>query len=198
VVEVASGKDLDEFFRERIFKPLGMNDTSFLPAKEKAERVAVLYKPDKEKKLAPTGPGDFTVTGSSTYFSGGAGLFSTASDYARFLQMLLNGGELNGTRVLKAKTVKQMTQNHIGKLAMFTPAHGDGFGYGFGVVVTPSAQTKTHTSVGSYSWAGAFYTFFWVDPSKELLGVMMAQITNSAGLTLWQDFPKLTYEALVN
>src|SRR5262249_7714440 len=136
--------------------------------KDKAARVAVHYKSGKDKMLAPVGTDDFTVPGSTSYFSGGAGLFSTAGDYARFLQMLLNGGELNGTRLLKAETVKQMTTNQIGKAAMFTQAHGDGFGYGFGVLTTPEAKAKTSTSVGSYSWAGAFYTFFWVDPSKDL------------------------------
>jgi CubicO group peptidase (beta-lactamase class C family) len=197
VIEVASGKDLDEFFRERIFKPLGMNDTSFDFPKAKADRAAVHYKADREKRLVAVGKDDFTVAGSATYFSGGAGLFSTASDYGRFLQMLLNGGELDGVRLLKAETVKQMTTNQIGKKPMFTPAHGDGFGYGFGVVTTPEAQAKTHTSIGSYSWAGAFYTFFWVDPSKDLLGVMMTQVNPGPHLTLWQDFPKLTYEALM-
>jgi CubicO group peptidase (beta-lactamase class C family) len=197
VVEVASGKELDEFLRERIFKPLGMRDTSFLPEKDKMDRVAVLYKWDKDKKITPTVKGDFTVEGSATYFSGGAGLFSTAGDYARFLQMLLNGGELNGVRLLKTETVKQMTQNQIGKKAMFTPAHGDGFGYGFGVVTTPVAHDKTHTSIGSFSWAGAFYTFFWVDPSKELLGAMMTQlIGQGTELKLWEEFPKLTMDAL--
>lgn len=198
VVEVASGKELDEFFRERIFKPLGMKDTSFSPEKEKRDRIAVLYKVDKDKKLTPTGKGDFTVEPDSVYLSGGARLFSTAGDYARFLQMLLNGGELNGVRLLKPETVKQMTQNHIGNKAMFTPAHGDGFGLGFGIVTTPAAHDKTHTSLGSYSWAGAFYTFFWVDPSKELLGVMTTQLSGQGtDLKLWEEFPKLTYEALV-
>jgi CubicO group peptidase (beta-lactamase class C family) len=198
VVEVASGKELDEFFRERIFKPLGMKDTSFSPEKEKMDRIAVLYKWDKDKKITPTGKGDFTVKASSTYLSGGARLFSTAGDYARFLQMLLNGGELNGVRLLKPETVKLMTQNHIGDRAIFTSAHGDGFGYGFGVVTTPAAHDKTHTSLGSYSWAGAFYTFFWVDPSKELVGVMMTQLSGQGtDLKLWEEFPKLTYEALV-
>lgn len=203
VVEVASGKDLEEFFRERIFTPLGMKETFFLPPKDKADRVALLYRSDMGKKLVNAERDSFAYHGSATYFSGGAGLYSTAGDYARFLQMLLSGGEANGARLLKADTVKQMTQNQLGEITTsvfgmgLTPVHGDGFGLGFGVV-TPRAEGKTPMSVGSYSWAGAYYSYFWVDPSKQVVAVLMAQAQTTDNRQLWKDFAKLTYEALAD
>jgi CubicO group peptidase (beta-lactamase class C family) len=208
VVEVASGKNLDEFFRERIFEPLGMRDTAFYPPAEKVSRIAALYRPGEDKKIVRVGKdpvhmGELTYTatypyeGPRTYFSGGAGLTSTAGDYARFLQMLLDGGKANGKQLLKSETVKQMTQNQIGKLTIGIGAHGDAFGYGFGVV-TPNSEGKTPLSVGSYSWGGIFYTYFWVDPRKELIGVMMTQVFPSDHLKLRENFAKLAYEALID
>jgi CubicO group peptidase (beta-lactamase class C family) len=206
VVEVASGKSLDEFFRERIFGPLGMRDTAFYPPAEKVARIAALYRPGDDKKIVRVGKdpvhvGQLTYTatypyeGPHTYFSGGAGLTSTASDYARFLQMLLDGGKANDKQLLKTETVNQMTQNQIGKLTIGFGAHGDAFGYGFGVV-TPKMKGKTLMSAGSYSWGGIFYTYFWVDPKKELIGVMMTQVFPSDHLKLRESFTKLAYEAL--
>jgi CubicO group peptidase (beta-lactamase class C family) len=195
VIEVASGKELDEFFRERIFKPLEMNDTSFLPPADKTDRVVAHYT-FKDKKLARANPkGDLTYEGSKNYFSGGAGLFGTANDYGRFLQMLLNGGQLGKAQILKPETVKEMTQNQLGKVSIGLGPHGDVFGLGFGIV-TEKAKGKTPMSVGAYSWGGAFYTYFWVDPKKELVGVMMTQILPSNHLKLREEFTKLTYEAL--
>ena len=206
VVEVASRKSLDEFFRERIFTPLGMRDTAFYPPPEKVARIAALYRPGGDKKIVrigrdPVQMGQLTYSatypyeGPHSYYSGGAGLTSTAADYARFLQMLLDGGKAGDKQLLKAETVKQMTQNQIGKLTLGFGAHGDGFGYGFGVV-TPNMEGKTPMSVGSYSWGGIFYTYFWVDPNKELIGVMMTQIFPSDHLKLRENFTKLAYEAL--
>jgi CubicO group peptidase (beta-lactamase class C family) len=195
VVEVASGKELDVFFRERIFKPLEMNDTSFLPPADKSGRVVTHYT-IKDKKLVPAQKGDFIYEGSKNYFSGGAGLFGTANDYGRFCQMLLNGGKLGKATILKPGTVKQMTQNQLGKVTIGIGPHGDAFGLGFGIV-TPKAEGKTPLSVGSYGWGGAFYTYFWVDPKKELVGVMMTQILPANHLKLREEFTKLTYEALM-
>jgi CubicO group peptidase (beta-lactamase class C family) len=206
VVEVASGKSLDEIFRERIFGPLGMRDTAFYPPPEKVARIAALYRPGEDKKISRVGKdpvhmGQLTYSatypyeGPHSYYSGGAGLTSTAADYARFLQMLLDGGKAGDKQLLKAETVKQMTQNQIGKLTLGIGAHGDSFGYGFGVV-THNMEGKTPMSVGSYSWGGIFYTYFWVDPKKELIGVMMTQVFPSDHLKLRENFTKLAYEAL--
>jgi CubicO group peptidase (beta-lactamase class C family) len=194
VVEVVSGQSLEEFFRERIFRPLRMNETGFLPAKDQSARVATLYRTVNGKLVRADKSGP-VYAGSASYFSGGAGLFSTADDYARFLQMLLNGGELDGVRLLKAETVKEMTRNQIGDLTIdLAGVHGDAFGLGFGVV-TPRSRGKTPMSVGSYSWAGAFYTYFWVDPRERLFGVMMTQAFPSDNRQLWKDFVRLTYGA---
>ncbi len=206
VVEVASGTLLDEFFRERIFTPLKMNDTAFFLNAAKVDRLAVLYQsgPDHTLTRAPEAPikagtlvysSTYHYKGPRTYFSGGAGLTSTASDYARFLQMLLNGGELDGARVLKPETVAMMTSNQItGFPLTLGSIHGDRFGLGFGVV-TPAGKSQTPMSPGSYGWGGFFHTIFWVDPEKKLIGVLMTQVFPAA-TTIQPDFVKAAYEAL--
>ena len=206
VVEVASGKPLDEFFRERIFIPLKMKDTAFFVSSEKVGRMAVLYQagPDQSLRRAPEAAitqgtlvysASYPYDGPRTYFSGGAGLTSTAGDYARFLAMLLNGGELDGVRVLKAETVKAMTTNQITEFPLTLGSiHGDRFGLGFGVV-TPAGKDKTPMSVGSYGWGGFFHTIFWVDPEKKLVGVFMTQLY-PASTPIQPDFIKAAYEAL--
>ena len=126
------------------------------------------------------------------YFSGGAGLVSTASDYARFLQMLLNEGELDGVRILKTSTVRDMTSNQIGPLnCAFANHHGDKFGYGFGIYTKTAVPTP-----GSYSWGGMYHTYFWVDPQKKLVAVVMAQLWPWGNSTLWGDFQKAVYGAI--
>ena len=199
VVEVASGKDLDEFFRERIFEPLGMTDTGFHVPPEKAGRVAALYKLGADGKVVRQDKGAaWSYDGSRTYFSGGAGLLGTASDYARLLLMLQGGGRLGGSRLLKSETVKQMTTNQIGELSVGPLAPMDGFGLGFGVQ-TERAKGRTPLSVGTYGWGGAFYTTFWADPQKELVGVMLTQVALPWGdLKLMEELPKRTYEALAD
>ena len=143
VVEVASGQDLDEFFRERIFGPLRMADTAFLPPPEKAGRVAALYKLGEDGKVVRQEKGAaWSYDGSKTYFSGGAGLFGTASDYARFLLMLQGGGRLGGSRLLKPETVKLMTTNQIGELNVGPLSPTDGFGLGFGVLTEPTRASR--------------------------------------------------------
>ncbi len=205
VVEVASGKPLDEFFRERIFTPLKMNDTAFFLDPAKVDRLAVLYAgEDHTLTRAPETPiktgtlvysSSYHYKGPRTYFSGGAGLTSTAGDYARFLQMLLNGGELDGARILKPETVQSMTTNQItGFPLTLGSIHGDRFGLGFGVV-TPAGKSQTPMSVGSYGWGGFFHTIFWVDPEKKLIGILMTQVFPAA-TTIQPDFVKGAYEAL--
>jgi CubicO group peptidase (beta-lactamase class C family) len=204
VIEVASGKDLDTFFREHVLGPLGLRDTAFFPPKEKLPRLAALYTVNADKSLKRVGDepvtagalvysADYPYKGSKKYYSGGAGLASTAADYGRFLQMLLDGGEYGGKRLLKAETVKEMTRNQIGDRKMWITSHGDGFGYGFGV---ESGKGKGPASADTYSWGGIFNTYFFVDPKKEVAAVLMTQLYPSDHLTLRADFQKRVYEAL--
>ncbi len=208
VVEVVSDKTLDAFFAERIFRPLKMADTFFYVPAAKKERLASLYLVNSAGKrirvgaeLVKLGDLEFTATypceKDGKYFSGGAGLVSTARDYARFCQMLLNGGELDGARLLKAETIKQMTSNQIGALKIYIPDHGDRIGYGFGVL-TEAGKSRDPASVGTYSWGGIFYTYFWVDPHKDLIGVLMTQIYALDAMTQRGDFKKLVYDSLKN
>lgn len=202
LVEVISGQDLESFMRSRTFEPLGMHDTYFdLPA-DKTSRLAVVYEPGPDKLIRRVGEepvqnGElvYCVTcpyrGQRGYCSGGAGLTSSAADYARFLQMLLNGGQWNGTRILKPETVRQITSNQIGDLKCMSPT--DRFGYGFGIVA--GADKDQVATVGSYYWGGFYNTSFWVDPEKKLVGVVMTQNFPSDHLTLYQDFMKLAYAA---
>jgi CubicO group peptidase (beta-lactamase class C family) len=205
LVEVVSGKSLGEFFRERIFQPLRMTDTDFILPPTKRARLAALYRPGANKMIEevrddPARVGPLTFSPSlayrrKDYFSGGAGLVSTAPDYARFLQMLLNKGELGGKRLLKPQTVERMTRNQIGDLKVAFPGHGSGFGYGFGVV-TKAEREKEVASAGTFSWGGIFNTFFWADPEKEVVGVLLTQLYPFDHLSIREDFKRLTYEAL--
>lgn len=202
LVEVISGQDLESFMRSRIFKPLGMNDTYFDVPADKTGRLAVVYEPGPDKPIRRVGEEPVTrgelvycVTspykGQRGYCSGGAGLTSSAADYARFLQMLLNGGQGNGTRILKPATVREMTSNQIGDVKFMMPTGR--FGYGFGIVAGVSKDEVS--AVGSYAWGGFYSTMFWVDPEKKLVGVLMTQLYPMDQLTLHQDFKKLAYAA---
>jgi CubicO group peptidase (beta-lactamase class C family) len=204
VVEVASGKRLDEFFAERIFQPLGMRDTHFRLPAEKRDRLATLYRPGAGQKLEAVGSGPQQAAGliysatfvsdSSPYLSAGAGLVSTAADYARFLSMLLGRGELEGVRLLEPETVDEMTRNQIGDLSILFGVHGDRFGYGFGVHTEKS--DRNGASIGSYSWGGIFHTYFWVDPKRQVIGIVLAQLYPFDQSALWSDFQKQVYESL--
>ena len=196
VVERASGMSLEEFFRTRIFAPLKMVDSSFYLPPEKASRFATVYssassgltRAPKERM----GQGDY-VTGPRKSFSGGAGVLSTAADYARFLQMLLNGGELDGVRLLGPKSVQLMTSNHVGNL------YQDGrFGFGLGFeIVEHVGRSGRPGSVGEFGWGGAYYTKFWVDPVEKLVAVFMTQLLPSGGPALQDQFRVLVNQAIV-
>ena len=196
VVERASGIPLDQFIRTRITDPLGMKDTFFFLPPEKRQRLTAVYLADSTGKVhrAPNGPlgqGDY-VDGPRRSFAGGAGLLSTARDYARFLQMLLNGGELDGVRILAPKTIELMTTNQVGDLFNWTP--GQGFGLAFGT--TDRAGADGLTSVGSWWWAGAYSTVYKVDPKEGLVMVFMIQ-QFPYGAEVSSRFPTLVYQALV-
>ncbi len=207
VVEVASGRDLDAFLRERLFAPLKMDDTSFLVPTAKRDRLAAVYMP-----LAPEGgffrapeppvqigglvfSATFPKWDTGHYFSGGAGLTSTIDDYARFLQMVLDKGELDGVRVLKAATVETMTTDRMPGMAAGIPDHGDGFGYGFGVV-RPENRYKDPAGPGSISWAGFFHTSFWADPKTGTIGIFMSQLAPGGNTGIAAELKRLTYEAM--
>lgn len=203
LVEVVSGMSLDEFFRRRIFEPLGMEDTHFFLPEEKVGRLAAVYRRGEDSPIErlPEGPVaeeggmaysvSYPYRGPKRYFSGGAGLVSTASDYARFAQMLLNGGELDGVRLLSPKSVELMTANHVGTLDV-----DFGFGLGFGII-RDERDLRELGSVGRYGWGGFFYTDFFIDPQEELIGIFMAQLHPSGGLRLQEKFRVLATQAII-
>jgi CubicO group peptidase (beta-lactamase class C family) len=205
LVEVASGQSLDAFFAERIFAPLKMNDTHFVLPDAKRQRLVALYEPGPDGTISrasegPTVKGALIYSaslpyqGTKGYYSGGAGLVSTAPDYARFLQMFLNRGELDGIRILRPETVDAMTHDQVGGLPLWIPMHGFGFGYGFGVTTQPA--TATEDPVGNFSWGGIYYTDFWADPQHKVIGIMMTQIYPSDHLKLRDKFHRLVNEAI--
>jgi CubicO group peptidase (beta-lactamase class C family) len=196
VVEKASGMSLDEFLKTRVFQPLKMPDTHFYLPVEKRSRLAAVYSMVDGKLVRAPDPGmgqGAYVDGPRQSFSGGAGLLSTASDYARFLQMLVNGGELDGVRVLSPKTVELMTANHTGTL--FNEGR-DGFSLGFGVI-EHLGRSGEPGSVGLFSWGGAYHTDFWGDPKEQVVAVLMEQLLPSGGSDLHDKFRALVYQAIV-
>jgi CubicO group peptidase (beta-lactamase class C family) len=196
VVEKASGLSLDEFLKTRLLRPLRMVDTHFFLPEEKRARFTTVYAAKESggiERAPDTGRNQGAyVDGPRACFSGGAGLLSTAPDYARFLQMLLNGGELDGTRLLSPKTVELMTSNHVGNL------YNEGrFGFGLGFEITEHVgRSGRYGSVGEFGWGGAYFTQFWVDPQERLLAVFMTQLLPSRGLDLQAKFRALVYEAI--
>ena len=205
VVEVASGQPFQVFLRERIFTPLRMADTDFIVPESKWSRLATVYSPDAGGGIRPmTDPESFGNTVMSplasyregkTYFSGGAGLVSTVRDYARFAQMLLNGGALDGARLLSPKTIELMTASHTGDLPPSGLIGGGAqFGLGFRVV-TDVGATQTLGSNGVFGWSGIYGTNFWVDPKERLVAIVMVQ--RYPGSPVASAFTPLVYQALV-
>jgi CubicO group peptidase (beta-lactamase class C family) len=196
VVEVASGVRLDEFIRTRITEPLGMKDTYFFVPEEKRNRLVAVYASDTANRAtrAPDGArgqGHY-VDGPRRNFAGGAGLVSTARDYARLLQMLLNGGELDGARILSPLTVALMTTNQTGTLF---PPSGQTFGLGFSIVERLGAD-NTLLPRGTFGWAGAYGSLYRVDPSQGVVLVfMLNQMPSRSDVA--QKFPTLVYQALI-
>ena len=193
LVEVVSGLSFDEFLRTRIFEPLGMKDTYFYLPADKHSRSAVLYtEANKETIKAPANlPSAEFPKLKGTFFSGGAGLNATASDYAIFLQMILNGGEYNGKRLLSPVTVKMMTHNQIGDLSLGLKKFGLGFG-----LTTEREAAKLPPSVGTFDWGGIFGTTYWADPQEGIVAMIMTQkYPNSYG-DLSDKFKVLVYQAI--
>jgi CubicO group peptidase (beta-lactamase class C family) len=201
LVEVVSGKPLDEFFRTRIFEPVGMKDTYFFPPDNKLDRLATAYTyyPDKGLNRFPDTPiregsfvysADYPSRGPKKLFSGGAGLVSTAMDYARFCQMMLDDGKVGNTRLLSRKSVELMTHDQLGKIATDM-----GFGLGFGVDGVKAPLTELG-SAGSYNWGGFFYTGFSIDPKEQMIVIFMAQLHPTGDLTLDRQVHELAYQAI--
>ncbi len=198
VVEVASGLPLDEFLQVRILDPLGMVDTHFYLPLGKRDRLSVVYSVGESGLTPAPDPGQMVgqgayMEGPRASFSGGAGLLSTAHDYHRFLQMMLNGGELDGTRILSEKSVELMTVNHVGD--RLGAESGGGFGLGFSVVDN-LGERGTLGSEGEFGWGGAYHSTYWVDPEEELIVVYFTQVIPAGSLDDHARLRALVYQAL--
>lgn len=198
LIEVVSGEPLDAFLSTRIFEPLGMEDTHFYLPKDKVNRLATVYSKEEEELERAPEPGHMVgqghyVNGPRTSFSGGAGLLSTAMDYARFLQMMLNGGTWNGQRILSRKSVELMITDHMRDIPY--DRDGQGFGLGF-TVATDLGARGTLGSVGDYGWGGAYHSHYWVDPAEELVVVYFTQVIPARGLDDHAKLRALVYQAL--
>ena len=201
LVEVVSGMSLDEFFRKRIFEPLGMKDTYFYLPKEKHSRLVNLYSEDTVGKLAKTAAvrwlngnfyKDYPNT-NGTYFSGGGGLSSTIYDYAIFLQMMLNGGTYNGKRLLSRNSVRMMTMNQLGDVQRVN--NPNGFGLGFGIT-SERGSGVIPVNAGTYDWGGMFATMYWVDPKEKLIGLFYRNIFPSRQWGFADKYKTLVYQAI--
>ncbi|HXQ16122.1 MAG TPA: serine hydrolase domain-containing protein [Caulobacteraceae bacterium] len=184
LVEQLSGQGLDEFFEQRLFAPLGMTDTGFWVEASKGERVARIHRYDDDGQIRAAGPGNIFNTAKPKFLAGGGGLVSKIEDYWRFAQMILNGGEFEGRRYLKASTVELMHTNVLEpgvNVTLYSPdARGLGFGMDFAIVQDPAAA-KTSQGIQSFYWGGAFGTWFWIDPINDMIVIGMIQ--NVAGST---------------
>ena len=194
IVEKASGTPLDVFIKTRITGPLGMKDTQFFLAPDQRSRLAAVYSHGSDGKIvrAPDGPrgqGAY-VDGPRKSFAGGAGLLSTAQDYARFLEMIRRGGAIDGVRILSPRTVALMTTNQVGTL--HSP---NGMGYGYGFETTDRYGANGMDSAGAYGWAGAYSSTYRVDPESHLVIVFMVQILPNT-TDLGRKFPTLVYQAM--
>ncbi len=194
LVEVWSGEPLDKFIEERICRPLGMKDTSFFLAPEKAGRLANVYGLENGKLvLEESAATSDYVRGPRKCFSGGAGLLSTTGDYGRFLQFLLNEGELDGVRLLSPKTVELMRTNAVGDKYR---RDASGFGLGFWVNDDPGFYGELGTE-GAYGWGSAYFPQYFVDPKERMVALLMTQLRPTGGVDLNQKFKVMIYQALV-
>lgn len=216
LVEVLSSQSLDEFFQQEIFKPLGMHETAFHVPAEAVDRFAACYSPpggfsgfgaspqeeDGESQIKlMEAPQESRFTKPPTFFSGGGGLISTTADYLRFAQMLLNGGVLDGQRLLGPKTVELMRANHLPPALMpigIGSGSQPGYGFGLGVsVLVDVAASGAPGSPGIFGWGGAATTQFWIDPQEEMLGIFMTQFMPSGHYPVTREFRVAVYQALV-
>ena len=207
VVEIISGQPLDDFFRERIFEPVGMPDTGFTVPADQTDRAARLYSPHPKTGQAFVSPLESPATTVPSMLSGGGGLWGTAADYLRFCHMLLGGGRLDDTRLLGSRTVDYMARNHLpgnADLEAFgrplfaeTSFDGVGFGLGFSVQLDP-ATYRVLSSPGEYAWGGAASTAFWCDPVEDIAVVFLTQLLPSSAHPIRSQLKQLVYQALVD
>ncbi|MFC1551251.1 serine hydrolase domain-containing protein [Candidatus Latescibacterota bacterium] len=179
LIEVVSGMTLDAFIRERILIPLDMKDTYFYLPESKLSRLAGLYKPVPGGGIerVPFRETETLPFGTRTYYSGGSGLYSSITDYARFCMMIMNGGELDGVRMISRKSVELMTTNSIGdSYSAFRTNSGDKYGLGFGIR-SERGEYDELESIGTVMWDGAWHTRFWIDPKEEMIGLFMSQLS---------------------
>ena len=208
LVEHFSGMKLDKYFQKHIFDPLGMEDTGFSCAKEKVDRLASLYEqhPKKGPVLVDPGGAKTARVKKRKMLSGGGGLLSTMSDYYRFCSMLLNQGELEGTRIIGRKTLAFMASNHLPDNKDLTEMsqsafsettyQGVGFGLGFSVILDP-VKTQSLTDVGEYGWGGAASTFFWINPKEEMVVIFLTQLLPSSTYQVRRELRSLVYSSLM-
>jgi CubicO group peptidase (beta-lactamase class C family) len=203
IVELLSGTSFNRFLEERIFEPLQMKDTAYHVPEEKIDRLSALYGPAEMGGLELVeSPQSSEYAKSRRLFSGSSGLLSTAADYFRFSQMLLNGGQLDGVRILGSKTVDFMFINHIPKKLL--PMHlgdwvlaGMGFGLG-GYVISNPAEAQVLESMGNFGWGGAYSTSFWIDRQEDIICLLMTQLEPFGFYPLQEQLKVLTYQALVD
>lgn len=221
LVEIWSGKTLEEFMQERMFQPLAMHDTGFHVKPENRDRLVSLYQPEvgaglggveqvplserRGLRLMETGP-DSRLHNPARIFSGGGGLVSTMADYSRFCQMMLNGGELDGERLLSPTTIKHMRTNHLPDnkdMAQMgqpvwseTSYDGIGFGLGFAVVLDP-IKASIVASKGEHHWGGAASTFFWLDPELDLWAIFLTQLLPSSTYPIRRELRTLVNQAVI-
>lgn len=203
VIEVISGLSFDDFLHEKIFEPLDMQDTGFFVPPEKASRFVTSYTRSSNGSLTVGDPmTESAYDTRPTLLSGSHGLVSTARDFARFAQMLLNGGELDGKQLLRPGTVEMMRTNVLPQSLIpirigFWQAPGYGFGLGFSVL-TSQEKTPEPDNNGTFRWWGIGSTYFWIDPIDDVVGIVMAQLNPPMAGRMEQDFQTLVYEALQN
>lgn len=205
LVQILSGLPFETYLQENVFAPLGMVDTAFHVTNDNIDRFASLYAENESDcslqlhRVEGIFKRDFLVPTKSPF--GSYGLVSTTEDYWRFVQMLLNGGEFDGNRLLGRKTIEYIAMNHVSPdLLPFKIGHNPWLGYGFGLgfaVVNDPAQTRVIDSSGTYFWGGAAATAFWIDPQEEIVAVKMTQIIESS-LPIWDDIRVMTYQALID
>jgi CubicO group peptidase (beta-lactamase class C family) len=193
IVEIVSGQPYDEYLRTRIFEPLDMKDTFFYPPDDRRPRMTTLYSKSPNGLVRAENQDGFSL---KTYFSGGGGLMSTAEDYAQFAQMLLNGGELNGRRLLSPRTVELMASNHVGDMfngKLGRPAHGMGYGLLVGII-EDSVAAGLRVTNGSFGWDGAYGTQAWIDPKEKMVTIVMIQTQVTS---VQRDFENAVMQAIV-
>ena len=219
LIGVISGKPFEQFLQERIFDPLGMNDTGFFVPPDKAHRLAACYSASPQGAMTfhatdrkggltlQDDPATSSFLSPPSFISGGGGLCSTSADYLTFCRALLNGGELDGVRLIGPKTLALMTSNHLPgdrtlpelSRSLFSEAtyHGIGFGLGVSVTLDP-ARTLIPGSRGEYAWGGAATTSFWIDPAEELVAIFMTQVLPSTATPIRRELRTMIYSAITD